>query len=81
MSKHRKVIDELQHQYLNKQDNYPDNPEDAMTMLSYHQDTTHKKKFHKESRPTRKSSTKNRELDRRRRERCKAVTISRGRQR
>jgi hypothetical protein len=47
MSKHGKVINELQHQYLNKQDNYPNNPEDAMTMLSYRQDTTHKKKFHK----------------------------------
>jgi hypothetical protein len=48
MSKHGQVIDELQHQYLNKQENYPNNPEDAMTMLSYRQDTTHKKKFHKE---------------------------------
>jgi hypothetical protein len=49
MSKHRKVIDELQHQYINKQDNYPSTPEDAMTMLSHcRQDTTHKKKFHKE---------------------------------
>jgi hypothetical protein len=48
MSKHGKVIDKLQHQYRNKQDNYPNNPEDAMTMLSYRQDTTHRKKFHKE---------------------------------
>jgi hypothetical protein len=48
MSKHGKVIDELQHQYINKQDNYPSTPEDAMTMLSHRQDTTHKKKFHKE---------------------------------
>jgi hypothetical protein len=48
MSKHGKVINELQHQYLNKQDTYPNNPEDAMTMLSYGQDTTHKKKFHKD---------------------------------
>jgi hypothetical protein len=48
MSKHGKVIDELQHQYINKQDNYPSTPEDAMTMLSHCQDTTHKKKFHKE---------------------------------
>jgi hypothetical protein len=35
MSKNRKVIDELQHQYLNKQGNYPSTPEDAMTMLSH----------------------------------------------
>jgi predicted oxidoreductase (fatty acid repression mutant protein) len=48
MSKHGKVINELQHQYINKQDNYPSTPEDAMTMLSHSQDTTHKKKFHKE---------------------------------
>jgi hypothetical protein len=48
MSKHGNVIDELQHQYINKQDNYPSTPEDAMTMLSHCQDTTHKKKFHKE---------------------------------
>jgi hypothetical protein len=48
MSKHGKVIDELQHQYINKQDNYSSTPEDAMTMLSHRQDTTHKKKFHKE---------------------------------
>jgi hypothetical protein len=48
MSIHGKVTDELHHQYLNKQDNYPNNPEDAMTMLSHHQDTTHRKKFHKE---------------------------------
>jgi len=52
MSKHGKVIEELQHQYLNKQDNYPSTPEDAMTMLSYRQDTTHKKKFHKEKEKT-----------------------------
>jgi hypothetical protein len=26
MSKHGKVIDKLQHQYLNKQDNYPNTP-------------------------------------------------------
>jgi hypothetical protein len=48
MSKHGKVIDELQHQYIDKQDNYPNTPEDAMTMLSHRQDTTHNKKFHKE---------------------------------
>jgi hypothetical protein len=48
MSKHGKVIDERQHQYLNKQDNYPSTPEDAMTTLSHRQGTTHKKKFHKE---------------------------------
>jgi hypothetical protein len=48
MSKHGKVINKLQHQYLNKQDNYPSTPEDAMTMLSHRQDTTHKKKFHKD---------------------------------
>jgi hypothetical protein len=48
MPKHGQVIYKLFHQYLNKRDNYPNNPEDAMTMLSYHQDTTHKKKFHKE---------------------------------
>jgi hypothetical protein len=48
MSKHGKVIEELQHQYLNKQDNYPTTPEDAMTMLSHRQDTTHKEKFHNE---------------------------------
>jgi hypothetical protein len=52
MSKHGKVIDELQHQYLNKQDNYPSTPEDAMTMLSHHQDTPHKKKFHKDKEKT-----------------------------
>jgi hypothetical protein len=48
MSKHGTVINELQHQILNKQDNYPNNPEDAMTMLSYRQNTTHKKEFHKD---------------------------------
>jgi hypothetical protein len=48
LSKHGKVINELQHQYINKQDNYPNTPEDAMTMLSHRQDKTHKKKFHKE---------------------------------
>lgn len=52
MSKHGKVVEELQHQFLNKQDNYPSTPEDAMTMLSYRQDTTHKKKFHKEKEKT-----------------------------
>jgi hypothetical protein len=46
MFKHGKVTEKLQHQYLNKQDNYPNTPENAMTMLSHRQDTTHKKKFH-----------------------------------
>lgn len=40
---HGKVIEELSNQYLHKQNNYPDNPEDAMTMLSHRLDTTNRK--------------------------------------
>ena len=55
---HGTVTEELCHQYLNKQNNYPKTVEDAMTMLSHRLDTAKARKTKKDKEKTTKTGDK-----------------------
>ena len=55
---HGTVTEELCHQYLNKQNNYPKTVEDAMTMLSHRLDTTKARKTKKDKEKTTETGDK-----------------------